>query len=244
MKMNTKIFIASALMLASAVAAPVFAQTATTTTAVTTTVAPAPSAAVAEQPVLEVGAAGKVLLRGTIASVSSGIITVNSWGGTWTVNIPSSASVLPEAVTDYTTQFQAGDFIGVQGTIATNANWTVNATLVRDWTYRATVTAQAKTNLQTAQGMRASAPRDYIGTASNVGASSLTLAAANGTVYTVNPTASAEIVNRNWATIPLTSVSSGDNVRVYGVNVSGTVTARIIRDVTIPLAQGATTTAQ
>ena len=64
--------------------------------------------------------------------------------------------------------------------------------------------------------------------------------AAAGTTYTVTVPSGAEIVNTKWITIPLTSVNSGDNVRVYGVNASGTITARIVRDVTIV----ATTTAQ
>jgi hypothetical protein len=200
----------------------------------TTTPAPTATATASAPQVLNVSAAGNVLLRGTIASITSGVMTVNGWGGVWTVNIPASASIYPVATTNYATQFQVGDFVGVQGTIATGANWTVNATLVRDWTYRAAVTAQVKANVQAAQGIRAEGPRDYIGTASNVSASSLTLTVSNGTVYTVNPSANAEVVNRMWTTLPFTSINNGDNVRVYGVDASGTVTAQIVRDVTIP----------
>ena len=237
MKMNKRLIAVSVLVLSAVMAIPVFAQTTTTTP--TTTVAPVATTA-SEQPILQVVAAGKVLLRGTIASISGTTLTVNSWGGTWTVDIASGASILPAAANGNISQFSTGDFVGVQGTVSQSANWTINANLVRDWTYRAAVVQQQQQNIQTAQATKQSGPRDYIGTASAVTASSLTLTAAAGTTYTVTVPSGAEIVNTKWITIPLTSVNSGDNVRVYGVNASGTITARIVRDVTIV----ATTTAQ
>jgi hypothetical protein len=241
--MNKKLIAASVLVLAATIALPVFAQTTATTS--TTAVAPATTAApvattASEQPIIQVGAAGKVLFRGTIASISSTTLTVNSWGGTWTIDVASGASILPAAANGSISQFSTGDFVGVQGTVSQSANWTINATLVRDWTYRAAVVQQQQQNIQAAQVTKQSAPRDYIGTASAVNASSFTLAAKNGTSYTVSVPSGAEIVNAKWITIPLTSVNSGDNVRVYGVNTSGTIIARIVRDVTIT----ATTTTQ
>ena len=88
-------------------------------------------------------------------------------------------------------------------------------------------------NIQSAQGIRSGFPRDYIGTASGVSGSSFTLATTNGTSYAVNVASGAEVVNRNWLTLPLASIQSGDSVRVYGVNSSGTITAQIVRDVTL-----------
>ncbi len=204
----------------------------------TALVAGAQTAATATAPaqpmVFDANAAGKVLMRGTIASLGANSLTVNSWGGVWTVNLASGAQILPVAAGTGLSQFKTGDFVGVQGTIDQTASWTVSATLVRDWTYRAAVTQEQKQNIQSAQGIRGGAPRDYIGTASGVNGSSFMLAAANGTSYTVDVASGAEIVNRNWVTIPLTGIQSGDHVRVYGVNASGTVTAQIVRDVTLP----------
>ncbi len=197
------------------------------------TAVPAPVASTVQPQIVQVGPKGNILLRGTIASVSAGTITVESWGGTWTVDVPASATVLPAAATDYANQFKTGDFVGVQGSVATNANWTVNATLVRDWTYRAALSSQEKANAQSAQGIRSAAPRDYIGTASNVSGSSFTLTTANGTVYTVNTAANTELVNRVWATLPFSGITGGDSVRVYGVDANGTVAAQIVRDVSV-----------
>ena len=203
------------------------AQTATTTTTAT---APAKS-----QPmILQVNKDGRALLRGTIASVSSGVMTVNGWGGTWTVNIGSSAQVLPAVAGNDITQFKTGDFVGVEGTVSASALWTINATLVRDWTYRTAVTQEVKQNVQEAKQIRnTNRPRDYVGVASNVSGASFTLTV-GGTAYTVNPSSGAEVVNRTWIAMPLSSIQANDNVRVWGVNASGTITAQIVRDVSIP----------
>lgn len=200
----------------------------TTTTATTANIATPVHAQM-----LNVNASGKVLLRGTIASITSGVITVNGWGGVWTVNVGNSAQILPAAVGNNLTQFKAGDFVGVEGTVVTNANWTINATLVRDWTYRAAVTQEQQQNAQNAKSIRQGTPRDYVGTASNVSAGSFTLTV-NGTADTVNVASGAEVVNRKWVTIPLASIQTNDSVRVYGVNASGTIAAQIVRDVTLP----------
>jgi hypothetical protein len=131
--MNKKIIIASILTLSAAVAIPVFAQTTTTTPNVvhgTTSVK-------AQLPILQVGSGGKVMLRGTIASISGNSLTVTSWGGPWTVNVDSGAEILPTAANKDITKFKTGDFIGVQGTVSQSANFTINATIVRDRTYRA-----------------------------------------------------------------------------------------------------------
>ncbi len=215
------------------VAGVAFAQTTSTTdtgTVQSTTVTSSPQT---HPMILEVGSAGRVLMRGTIASVSSGVLTINSWGGTWTVNVGSGTRVLPLSANNDLTQFKNGDFVGVEGTVSQTASFTVDATLVRDWTYRTAVTQEQKQNIQSARGIRNSSPRDYIGTASNLNGTSFTLTTANGTSYTVNVASGTEVVNRNWLTLSLSSINSGDNVRVYGVNASGTVAAQIVRDVTI-----------
>jgi hypothetical protein len=159
---------------------------------------------------------------------------INSWGGTWTVNVGSSAQVLPAVTGNDITQFKTGDFVGVEGTVSGSASLTINATLVRDWTYRAAVTQEARQNVQEAKQIRnTNRPRDYVGVASNVNGTSFTLTV-GGTAYAVNPSSGAEVVNRIWVAMPLSSIQANDNVRVWGVNASGTITAQIVRDVSIP----------
>ncbi len=87
---------------------------------------------VQKEMVLQIGPKGEVLLRGTLVSASTGVITVKSWGGVWTVNIPAGAEIMPTAVNNDVTKFVIGDFIGVQGYMSTSENWTINAKVVRD----------------------------------------------------------------------------------------------------------------
>lgn len=194
------------------------------------------SSAPSRQPmVLQVGPAGKVLIRGDIVSTASGSLVLKSWGGNWTINIPSGSEILPAAAASDVTKFQAGDYVGVQGTVSTDAPWTINASVVRDWTMRQTAAAQQQQNRQSVKQLVASeTPRVYVGTASNVAGSSLTLTAANGTSYSVSIASDAKILNRNWLSTSVSSVANGDTVRVFGANASGTITASVVRDITIP----------
>ncbi len=223
-----------------------FAQDAVTTTTAVTAAPPTPTAVIAPAPmpaptmstnaeptVLDIGADGKVLLRGTIASVSANSLTVKSWGGDWTVNVAASTSVLPAASS--LSSFQTGDFVGVQGMADGSASWTVDASLVRDWTVRAALTQQIKTNTQAVQQMRASEPKTIQGTLSNFSATSptFTVTGPEGTAYSVTLGASPLLLTTSRATLNLSQVNNGDTVRVYGPVASSTITASIFRDISV-----------
>ena len=189
--------------------------------------------------VVSINKDGKTLIRGTIDAIASGAITVKSWGGDWTVDVGSATQILPVETGNDIAGFQVGDYVGAQGTINQNANWTMDATLVRDWTYKATVSAEQKQNRQSAsQTIKANTPKNYVGMASDVsivGDGSFTLAVPGATsTFAVNVASGAEIVNRNWLAIPIESVANGDNVRVWGIDTNGTIVAQIVRDTTIP----------
>ncbi len=214
--------------LASAGAA--FAQT-TTPTPTTTAVTAAPAAS--EQMTLQIGPSGKALLRGTVSAVSTGSVTVTSWGGDWTVNVPTAATVLPQgnAISD----FKTGDFVGVQGTGDSRAGWTGKASLIRDWTARAAVKQEIKANVQAVHTTMSNGPRVVQGTISNldVTAQTFTLTNAAGTAYSVSLSSGAKILGKNFATIDLSKVTSGDTVRVYGTVSSSAISASIFRDVSV-----------
>ncbi|MDE1970257.1 MAG: hypothetical protein KGI50_01640 [Patescibacteria group bacterium] len=219
--MNTKAIAITAIALMVVATVPVFAQTSSTGTTLS-------------QPmVLQVGSAGKTLLRGTIDSVGTGTLTVKSWGGSWTINVGTGTHILPNAVGNDLTQFKAGDFVGVQGVMSQSGNWTIDATLVRDWTYRQTVRQEQKQNTQTEHKIISSnRPRNYVGVASNVNGSTFTLTV-SGTADTVNIASGAEVLNRNRIAIQASNIQNGDSVRVWGVNTSGTITAQIVRDMSL-----------
>ena len=200
-----------------------------TTGSTGTAAAPTPT----EPQVLSVGAGGKVLLRGTIDSVSATSITVKSWGGSWTVNVPTTASVLPQG--DSLSNYQQGDFVGVQGTINTGASWTVDATLVRDWTARQALKQEIQTNVQSVHQTVASGPRTIQGALSNLDATAetFTLTTSSGTAYTVTLGSGAKLLAKNWATLDFSKVANGDTVRVYGTVSGSAITASIFRDVSV-----------
>jgi hypothetical protein len=227
--MNKKIITGISVIASIATFATILVASAQTTTS-TGAVLPVK----AERPILQVGPEGKVLMRGTIASVGSGSLTVNSWGGTWTVNVSSATKVLPEATGNDLTNFKQGDFVGIQGTVSQSSQLTIDAALIRDWTYHQTVNQERQQNIKSANALKKSiAPKNYVGTASNISDNSFTLTI-NGTANTVNVASGAKVVNRNWLNIKVSDIKDGDNVRVWGTNDNGTITASIVRDVSIP----------
>ncbi len=183
--------------------------------------------------ILQVRSGGGVLMRGTISAVSSGSLTVQSWGGPWTVNVSSGTKVLPSGAA--LTDFKTGDFVGVLGTIDASANWTINATLVRDWTARQALNQEIRSNVQSVRQTMSSVPRVVQGKLSNLDTTTeaFTLTNAAGTAYTVTLNSDAKILGRNWATVTLSQATNGDRVRVFGTVSSTTIAASVFRDISV-----------
>lgn len=178
--------------------------------------------------VLEVGPAGRVLMRGTVKTVGTNSLTVTSWGGDWMVNISSTTNILP---TSTMSQFVTGDFVGVQGSVVQGVPWTIDATLVRDWTAK----KAEQTNKQEIKNLMQSAtPRNWQGIATSVNTStnSLTLTI-DGTAYTVNLAANARVVNFQYINMNLADIKSGDTVRIWATVSGTTATAYVVRDTSV-----------
>jgi len=185
--------------------------------------------------IVEIGPAGKTILRGTVKTVDANSLTVASWGGDWTINISSDTKVVPE--TDLS-KFKAGDFVGVQGSVNKGAAWTVNARLVRNWTERKEEKAdkkEEKTNKkEIKEMMKQEKPRNWAGTASDVNVDAKTLIlTVNGVAYTVNLTANAKIVSQKFLAINFSDIKNGDRVDVFGPVSGATITASAVRDISI-----------
>lgn len=85
--------------------------------------------------VVETDASGTTLIRGTVASVADDRITISGWGGDWTVRLATEGSVAAQGTTGASLSgISAGDFIGAQGVMAADAEWTIDASFVRNWT--------------------------------------------------------------------------------------------------------------
>jgi hypothetical protein len=137
-----------------------------------------PSAVTAN--VLQVQAGGQALLRGTIDSIGSNSLMIKSWCGDWTVNVGASAQILPAAVGRDLTQFKTGDFVGVQGMVSQTANFTIDATLVRDRTAEQTMVQERQQNIESERETKNLGPMNFQGTESNLSGSTFMLTVAGG----------------------------------------------------------------
>ncbi|HVB19851.1 MAG TPA: hypothetical protein VNF51_01005 [Candidatus Paceibacterota bacterium] len=183
--------------------------------------------------VLQAGPGGNILLRGTVDSVSSDSVMVKSWGGDWTVNVPTTAKVLPQGIA--LSDFQTGDFVGVQGTVDQTSAWTIDAKLIRDWTAKQAATQQVKQNVQAVRQEMSAGPKIIQGVLSNLDATAqtFTLTTASGTAYSVSLTSGAKILAQNWTTLDFSKVNDGDTVRIYGTVSNSAISAMIFRDVSV-----------
>ncbi len=78
---------------------------------------------------------GTILIRGVVEEVSANSMTVRSWGGTWTIRTNAMSTVVPAgSVKGDLASIAPGNFVGVQGSVASNQEFTVDATFVRNWT--------------------------------------------------------------------------------------------------------------
>ncbi len=191
---------------------------------------------------LEIGPAGRATIRGTLVSVGSDSLVLKSWGGNWTIRVSSSTEILPKVVATSSpvglAAFTAGDFVGVNGRVVTDQNWTVDAKVVKDWSIRRVIEETRKEikkiEKQEKKEERGERGQNREGIASNVSSTSFGLTI-DQTLYTVNISSSTRIVNRDFFNIGFTDIRNGDRVRVFG-SASGTiVTAEVVRDVSLPL---------
>lgn len=210
----------------------------------------APSPAAAPQ-VVEIGTDGSVLLRGT-AQVMTGTTTaqgtallISSWGGLWTVRV-SSATDVAAGPADSIASISPGDFVGVIGTISASDDWTIDATVVRDWTTTPIGASAATSSASGATGTQpygsgivgdavSSAPASssatsthsgqqaaetlYTGTvsdASTLGSGSIILAGDDGATYTVSFADGAAIWDNTRTDMPASNIAEGDTIRLNG----------------------------
>src|SRR3989338_1111584 len=179
--------------------------------------------------IVNIGPRGNVLLRGTVSAVGNNTLTVKSWGGDWVVNISSATKLAPEVSM---TQFKVGDFVGLHGTVNQTAAWTIDATLVRNWTVRKAVTEIRKE-------IKTIAAKNWQGIVSNVNSStqSFTITidgkGADGISYAVTVTSEAKLVNQNYTSISFGDIKNGDKIRVWGPAVDTTIAASVVRNISI-----------
>lgn len=214
--------------------------TPTPTTPVTTTasVMPATYPTVGTTPapmVLDVDSSGSVLLRASVKSIAANSIVVDGWGGTWIIRTNAATQVISNAsnAAGDVSAISVGDFVGVSGTMARDQIYTVDATLVRDWTTNPLTASTPSTSMTTSTSTTSTSAAVplYTGTASAIGADSFTLTSLDGTEYTVMTDNNTVFLNTARETIAFSDITSGDSIRINGSLSGSTITATVVRDI-------------
>lgn len=215
--------------------------------------------------VLESDSTGEILLRGAVQSVNQGEMDITGWGGTWTIRATDesevaareSVAVNAEQDADVFAGISVGDFVGVEGTVVTDASFTVDADFVRNWTtdpltgffpereaLRADVdtavttesdvtfetdTAATDATFTTDVDADMAAEITYSGSVDNVTDTSITFTDDWGSTYTVHATSGMAIVDNDNEMISMADIETGDTVEVDGVAEGEILHASIVR---------------
>ena len=181
---------------------------------------------------LEVGPRGRVLIRGFVGSVGTDSVTVKSWGGSW--------KVMSAGTTADLSKFNVGDYVGAIGTISTSEDWTIDAKILLNHSARKGLEGERTGNKKEVRGEIKTEHKEKRerakleeGSVTGISGSSLTVDL-KGVSVTVDTGATTKIINKKWGTIAFSDITVGDKVRVYGTAFSSTITAKVVRDISIP----------
>lgn len=166
--------------------------------------------------VVEIDATGNTLIRGVVQTVTTNSLTVQSWGGTWTIRTGSNTSITPaNSIAGDLSAIQIGDFVGATGVMALDQSMTVDASFVRDWTL-SPMSAPLSTNINSARIFTAPTNPDATTSVEN-DASVAPTATNDGGISSENATGSPGSISESGRTL-VGSVTS-----IYGPLYTGTI---------------------
>ncbi len=86
--------------------------------------------------IILIDSSGNILIRGTVVSAGTRSLTISSWGGTWTIRTLSGGMVFSSSQNEFgdMSALRVGDFLGAIGTVASDQMFSVDASIVRNWT--------------------------------------------------------------------------------------------------------------
>ncbi|MDO8510092.1 MAG: DUF5666 domain-containing protein [bacterium] len=179
----------------------------------------------------EIGTNGKIKLRGTLTGIAGNTLSVKNVAGTWTVKTTAVTDLIPENLASFIT----GRLVGVHGTMATGTDWTVNAKSVHQFTDKQEEKEVKKEIKKELKNIRKSAPKPkmFEGKVQAIASSTITLNASTSPI-TVMTNGGTKFISRVWSAITLGSIQIGDKLQIWGHRASSTVTAKAIRNLSIP----------
>lgn len=86
--------------------------------------------------VVDIASDGTALIRGTVTQANADSLTVDTWGGTWTLRMNDDGTVIPAGSGGArdASAIQVGHFVGAEGRVSQDGDFTIDASFVRDWT--------------------------------------------------------------------------------------------------------------
>ena len=149
---------------------------------------------------VSINRAGHAKIVGTLSAISGSTLTINSYGGAWTINTANAKLIRRFGGASSVAEFQVGDLITINGEISTGA-WTITAKEVRDESIQA----------------RNSNPTGLLSNL-NTAAGTFTLTTKAGKAFQITTASSTSIrLNAKSGPATLTDLSNGMTVQVWGV---------------------------
>jgi hypothetical protein len=184
--------------------------------------------------VINIDASNNATVRGTVQSVNPNLMVINSWGGMWIIRFNGVSTITPVPIdgTNTFSSIRVGDFVGIQGTIAQDQFYTVDAAYVRDWTTSPSTTTVTPSDTTSSPSGTVAL---YTGTVSSIGDTSFVITDATaGITYTVNTAADTTLWNNTRQFIGFSDIRSGDTVRINGdLGPDNTINATVVRDTSL-----------
>jgi hypothetical protein len=176
---------------------------------------------------------GKTLVRGAkVTAVSGGTITAaTGWGAatiTWTITVGGNTQFVPRGKGVFSvTDIALGDLISFNGMLMTTGpSLTVAADVLKDWSIQKTTPQPAP--VPGVQDIFQGSLQSIVSTTTLPTTLTLHIGSVD---YTVNVSASTQVLAANWSATTLAAFQTGDTVRVFGtLSSTTTVQGLVVRD--------------
>lgn len=82
---------------------------------------------------VEIGPSGEANIVGNVTAVSSGSISIKSWGGVWNVAVATDTVVAGVDIKGDVSQIKIGDVVGVHGRMSSDSNLVLKGKVIKDF---------------------------------------------------------------------------------------------------------------
>jgi hypothetical protein len=159
------------------------------------------------------------ILRGKVESVTTSTILLTGLGGTWTIRYDAETRFAPTDLV--AADLKPGDLIAVRGVASTDEQLTLDAKHIRRWIPRHIPRPIGRMTAGTVTTLAADG-------------TSFAISTKNGDLFTVQTTETTRFRDRNRTDISFNDLRTDDIIHVIGARDGSTITAFVVRDLSIP----------